>query len=89
MLTRPPSFHTSLEVTEYKLNDLYFAAFLIVKTVPLLRTDGARGFRREFVFDVEGVDLAALKDGWFHGTAEVNASRYARQIKSLKAMLHS
>jgi len=77
------------EFQEYRTSDLYFAAYLRVADVPMLRTEREPyGKRIHFVFDAV-TGLEDLKAQYFSRSAKVVALSYADEIRNLKAMLYT
>lgn len=72
---------------EFRTADLYFAAFLQVAGVRMIRAD-RDGTRLYFVFDSTVSNIDDLKVGWLNDTAKVAAQPYAHTIKSFKSMCH-
>lgn len=67
---------------DYETTDLYFAAFLQVRGVRLLRTTRTAG-RMTFVFSGSD-DIQTMKEDWFGMTGTVPALPYANSLKNLK-----
>ncbi len=76
------------ESTEFSTADLYFAAYLLVAGVVMLRTDRTHGTKFLFVFDTSVSNIEELKTAWFTQTGKVPALAYANQIKTLKSAVH-
>lgn len=73
---------------EFSTSDLYFAAYLLVAGVRMLRTDRNNGPKFSFVFDTTVSNIEELKNAWFTQTGKVAALAYANQIKTLKSAVH-
>lgn len=76
------------DASEFKTSDLYFAAYLQVAGVPMLRSDRAPTGKVTFVFDQEASNMAELKNAWFNNTGRVQALPYSNAIKALKSICH-
>lgn len=72
---------------EFLTSDLYFAAYLQVVGVPMLRTTRNNG-KVTFIFDPSVCNMTELKNGWVSQTGRVPAQLYANAIKNLKSMVH-
>jgi len=70
---------------EYRTSDMYFAAYLRVAGVPLVRTE--RVERRVFFVFEEVVGMDDLKVQYFNRTAKVSALTYVDEIRNMKALL--
>jgi hypothetical protein len=81
MATRPQN-------EEFRTNDLYFAAYLQVAGVPMVRTDRNATGKVSFVFDTTIANLEELKQAWFNRSGRVEALPYADAIKGLKSLCH-
>jgi len=70
----------------YRTSDLYYAAYLKVARVKLLKTEREKG-RVFFIFEgTEGIN--ELKQEFFNRTAKVPALTYADEIKAMKTLTH-
>lgn len=72
----------------YHTSDLYFAAYLQVAGVPMIRHDKNPAGRVSFVFDASVSNINELKTAWISRGGKIAALPYADAIKSLKAMCH-
>ena len=69
---------------EYGTSDLYFAAFLAARGVPL--RDAIPGARCTFVFDASD-QIDDLRFAWINGQDDnVSASRFAERVRQFKAL---
>jgi hypothetical protein len=82
-MTPTPKFDS-----DFKTSDLYFAAYLQVAGVLMIRTEREPKGKVTFVFDTSIANLEELRNGWFSQTAKVPALNYANAIKSLKSIVH-
>jgi len=73
---------------EYHTTDLYFAAYLQVAGVRMIRTDKQGSGRLSFVFDDTISNIEELKTAWFNQTGKVSALNYANTVKNLKHICH-
>jgi hypothetical protein len=73
---------------EFKTSDLYFAAYLQVAGVPMLRSDRDPKGKVTFVFDQGFSNMPELKNAWFNQSGKVPALPYANAVKSLKSICH-
>ena len=73
---------------EYTTTDLYFAAYLQVAGVPMIRTDRQKSGRLTFVFGADVANIEGLKTAWFNQTGKVSALLFANTIKNLKHICH-
>ena len=73
---------------DFRISDLYFAAYLIVAGVPMKKTDRNGTGKLTFVFDSSLCNIEELKNAWFSQTGKVAALPYANAIKSLKSICH-
>ena len=73
---------------EFRTSDLYFAAYLQVAGVTMLRTDRNGNGKVSFVFDKSVSNVEELKNAWFAHTGKVPALQYANSIKTLKSICH-
>jgi hypothetical protein len=74
---------------ELRTSDLYFAAYLQVAGVHMLRTDRNGGTGKvTFVFDTSLSNIEELKAAWFNTTGRIPALPYANAIKNLKSVCH-
>ena len=77
---------------EFGTSDIYFAGFLSAKGNNLKRTDKvvdeARGNKTKivFVFNMDAVKYAELKNAYFGGSGEVNAMGYMNALRNLKSL---
>jgi hypothetical protein len=76
------------EGNEFSTSDLYFAAYLLVAGVRMLRTDRSHGTKFLFVFDTSVSNIEELKNAWFTQVGKVSALAYANQIKTFKSAVH-
>lgn len=74
--------------TLFRSSDLYFAAYLQVVGVPMLRTERSQSGKVSFVFDGSVANIEELKVAWFNQSGRVAALPYANSIKSLKSIVH-
>lgn len=79
---------SAFDDSEFKTSDLYFAAYLQVAGVLMLRTDRGPSGKVTFVFDQSISNMDELKNGWFSQSAKVPALTYANSIKALKSVVH-
>jgi len=75
--------------TEYRTSDIYFAAYLRVAGVPLLRTERDPNTRRMFFVLEEAEGFQDLKAQYFSRTAKVVALNYVDEIRNLKTLLYA
>jgi len=73
---------------EFRTSDLYFAAYLQVAGVPMIRTDRSGNGKVSFIFDTGISNVEELKNAWFGQTGKVPALPYANAIKTLKSVCH-
>jgi hypothetical protein len=73
---------------EFRTSDLYFAAYLQVAGVQMLRTDRNGSGKVSFIFDMSIANIEELKGAWFNQSGKVPALPYANAIKSLKSICH-
>lgn len=73
---------------EFRTSDLYFAAYLQVAGVQMLRTDRNGTGKVSFVFDTSIANVEELKAAWFNQSGKVPALPYANAVKSLKSVCH-
>ncbi len=73
--------------TEFRTTDLYFAAYLQVAGVEMVRTDRQEA-KVFFIFDTTLSNVEELKTMWFNQTGKVAANPYAHAIKNLKSICH-
>ena len=85
MMTQTPN--QGGKVPEFSTSDLYYAAYLQVAGVPMVRTT-RNGGKVSFIFDPTICNLAELKNGWVSQTGRVPAQLYANAIKNLKSICH-
>ncbi len=78
----------STRENEFRTSDLYFAAYLQVAGVPMVRTDKNGNGKVSFIFDTSIANLDELRNGWFGQTGKVAALPYANSIKTLKSLCH-
>lgn len=74
--------------TEFRTSDLYFAAYLQVAGVQMLRTEKNGTGKVSFIFDTQVSNVDELKNLWFAQTGKVAALPYANAIKTLKSICH-
>ena len=77
-----------IESTEFRTNDLYFAAYLKVAGAFMQRTDRETGGKVFFCFDKAVSNIEELKAAWFNHSGRVAALPYANEIKNLKSICH-
>jgi len=73
---------------DFRTSDLYFAAYLQVAGVQMLRTDRNGSGKVTFIFDTSIANIEELKSAWFNQSGKVSALPYANAIKSLKSICH-
>jgi hypothetical protein len=73
---------------EFRTHDLYFAAYLQVAGVQMLRADRNGSGKVAFVFDTSICNLEELQTAWFNQTGKVAALPYSHAVKSLKSICH-
>ncbi len=73
---------------EFRTSDLYFAAYLQVAGVQMLRTEKNGNGKVAFIFDTTIANIDELKAAWFNQTGKVPALPYANAVKSLKSVCH-
>lgn len=73
---------------EFRTSDLYFAAYLQVAGVTMVRTDRNGTGKVSFIFDTSVSNIDELKNAWFNHTGRVPALPYSNAIKSLKSICH-
>lgn len=73
---------------EFRTSDLYFAAYLQVAGVAMVKTDRNGSGKVSFIFDTSISNLEELKNAWFGQTGKVAALPYANAIKTLKSVCH-
>jgi hypothetical protein len=73
---------------DFRTSDLYFAAYLQVAGVQMLRTDRNGNGKVTFIFDTSIANVEELKAAWFNQSGKVSALPYANAIKSLKSICH-
>jgi hypothetical protein len=71
----------------FKTPDLYFAAYLQVAGVNMVRTE-RNGGKVTFIFDTSISNIDELKHAWFSQTGKIAALPFANAIKSLKSICH-
>lgn len=76
------------ENSEFRTSDLYFAAYLQVAGVSMVRTDRNGSGKVSFVFDASVANIEELKNAWFNLSGRVAALPYANSIKTLKSVCH-
>jgi hypothetical protein len=74
--------------TEFRTSDLYFAAYLQVAGVAMIKTERNGSGKVSFIFDPSISNIEELKNGWFNQQAKVPALPYANSIKTLKSYCH-
>lgn len=72
----------------FRTSDLYFAAYLQVAGVQMLKTDRNGSGKVTFIFDTSIANIEELKAAWFNQSGKVSALPYANAIKSLKSICH-
>lgn len=78
----------SKDANEFRTSDLYFAAYLQVAGVQMIRPDRNGHGKVSFVFDTSIANIEELKAAWFNQSGKVPALPYANAIKSLKSVCH-
>jgi hypothetical protein len=73
---------------EFRTSDLYFAAYLQVAGVAMVRTEKNGSGKVSFIFDSSVSNTEELKNAWFGQTGKVPALPYANAIKTLKSVCH-
>jgi len=73
---------------EFRTSDLYFAAYLQVAGVQMVRTDKNGSGKVSFIFDPSISNIEELKNAWFGQSGKVAALPYANAIKTLKSVCH-
>jgi hypothetical protein len=73
---------------EFRTSDLYFAAYLQVAGVTMVRTDRNGSGKVSFIFDTSVSNMDALKNAWFSQVGKVPALPYANAVKTLKSVCH-
>ena len=73
---------------EFRTHDLYFAAYLQVAGVQMVRSDRSGNGKVAFVFDTTICNLDELRTAWFNNLGKVAALPYSHAIKSLKSVCH-
>lgn len=73
-------------MNEYRISDLYYAAYLIVAGCVLKRTE-KQVKQVFFIFDYQPI-LEDLRLDYYSEQGKVSALKHANQIKSLKALVH-
>lgn len=79
---------TTKNRNEFPTSDLYFAAYLQVAGVPMVRTEKNGSGKVSFIFDTSTSNLGELKNAWFSQQGRIQALPYANAIKSLKSICH-
>jgi hypothetical protein len=74
---------------EFATSDLYFAAYLQVAGVPMIRTSKNGSGKVSFIFDSSVSNTEELKNAWYNNTGKVPALPFANAIKSLKSLCHT
>lgn len=74
--------------SEFRTSDLYFAAYLQVAGVAMMRTERNGHGKISFVFDPTISNIEELKNAWFAQTGKVAGLPYANAIKALKSICH-
>jgi hypothetical protein len=77
----------STQQIEYRISDLYFAAYLKAQGVPLVRAEAMDARRVSFVFMVEDDDEIPEMERAFLTGAETPAIAYANSVKDLKHLI--
>lgn len=72
----------------FRTPDLYFAAYLQVAGVQMVRPERNGSGKVTFVFDTSISNIDELKHAWFSQTGKVAALPFANAIKSLKSICH-
>ncbi len=78
----------SPKADDFRTPDLYFAAYLQVAGVNMVRTERNGSGKVTFVFDTSISNIDELKHAWFSQTGKVAALPFANAIKSLKSVVH-
>lgn len=78
---------TTASEPEFKTTDLYFAAFLQVAGVLMLRYE-RNGKQLTFVFDSKVSDVKQLQMDYFSHKAKVPALTFTNTLKGLKNLCH-
>lgn len=73
---------------EYRTSDLYFAAYLQVAGVPMIRHERNGSGKVTFIFDASVSNIPELKNAWFGLSGKVAPLPYANAIKTLKSVCH-
>jgi len=73
---------------EFRTSDLYFAAYLQVAGVNMVRTERNGSGKVSFIFDPSVSNIEELKNCWFNQQGRVAALPYANTIKTLKSYCH-
>lgn len=79
---------TQSSTDEFRTSDLYFAAYLQVAGVHMIRTERNGNGKVSFIFDTSVSNIEALKTAWFNHQGRVPGLQYANAIKSLKSICH-
>lgn len=79
---------TTQNADEFRTSDLYFAAYLLVAGLQLMRPERMSTGKITFVFDSSISNVEELKLAWFSQTGKVPAMQYANAVKSLKSVCH-
>lgn len=74
--------------SEFRTSDLYFAAYLQVAAVAMLRTERNGTGKVSFIFNTSVSNIEELKTAWFNQSGKVAALPYANAIKALKSICH-
>jgi hypothetical protein len=77
-----------LKDSEFRTSDLYFAAYLQVAGVSMVRTERNGQGKVSFVFDPTISNIDELKNAWFAQTGKVAGLPYANAVKALKSICH-
>lgn len=73
---------------DFRTSDLYFAAYLQVAGVQMVRPERNGSGKVTFVFDTSVSNIDELKNAWFSQSGKVPALPYANAIKALKSICH-
>ena len=80
--------HMKASDPEFRTSDLYFAAYLQVAGVAMVRTDRNGNGKVSFIFDTSISNIDELKNAWFSQSGKVAALPYANAVKTLKSVCH-
>jgi hypothetical protein len=76
------------ETAEFRTSDLYFAAYLQVAGVSMVKSERNGNGKVSFIFDTSVSNIAELKTAWFNQSGRIPALPYANAIKALKSVCH-